>query len=616
VRDPPKWQRTAGRIALAGQDRYIWCNRPLRQRSLHRETPLPRMMTPRLFARGRRLAPGLMIALAVAMAPVAAPAQGTVGAFLAAREAGVRNDFTRVIPYLERLLAADPANLATLEGVSVAAFSAGEFATASRHATELAALDPDNRAAAMIQMAEAFANEDYASAARISSGTAEVHPLISGLSEAWAELGTGRMSEALALLDESAQQDGMTAFALYCRALALALVGDVEGALAIMENPGDGVAQTLNRRGYIAYAQLLGLSERYDDGLALIDAVFGGVDDPRVIAMQTAFAEQRAVPFDLISTPAQGMAEVFAVMASAMRSAQNPHEALIYAQAAVLVNPALSDARLMLGQIYEDLEQPELALAAYGAIPDGDVFDMAARMGQAQVLDTLGQVEAAITELRALAAENPDSPIAAQVLGDFLRQAGQHEPAIEAYSQAIALMETRGFQPTWQTRFSRAVSYERSGQWPEAEADFRAALAIEPDQSTTLNYLGYSLVERGESLDEALQMIERAVELEPDSGYIVDSLAWGLFRLGRYAEAVPHMERAVELEPTDAILNDHLGDVYWAVGRHREARFQWRRALSFGPSDDMDSDVVRRKLDIGLDAVRAEDGLAPLHPAN
>ena len=144
--------------------------------------------------------------------------------------------------------------------------------------------------------------------------------------------------------------------------------------------------------------------------------MFTGAIDPRVGAMNAAYQQEQALPFDLISNPAQGMAEVFAVMANAMRSAQNQHEALIYAQAAVRVNPDLTDAQLMIGQIYEDLGQPELAVAAYARIPEGDVFEMAARMGQAQVLQTLDQGDAAIAELRDLTEENPQSFIASQVL--------------------------------------------------------------------------------------------------------------------------------------------------------------------------------------------------------
>jgi Flp pilus assembly protein TadD len=127
-----------------------------------------------------------------------------------------------------------------------------------------------------------------------------------------------------------------------------------------------------------------------------------------------------------------------------------------------------------------------------------------------------------------------------------------------------------------------------------------------------LNYLGYSYLELNTRLDEALDMIQRAVKARPDDGYVTDSLAWALYRLGRYDEAVAPMERAVELTPVDSIVNDHLGDVYWAVGRKREAEFQWRRALSFNPDSGEEAARIRRKLEVGLDAVLREEGAAPL----
>ena len=115
-------------------------------------------------------------------------------------------------------------------------------------------------------------------------------------------------------------------------------------------------------------------------------------------------------------------------------------------------------------------------------------------------------------------------------------------------------------------------------------------------------------------------MIEQAVQAEPDSGYIVDSLGWVLYRLGRYDESIGHMERATELMPVDPVVNDHLGDVLWAVGRKREAEFQWHRALSFtkydNASGDLNPDRIRRKLEVGLDQVLAEEGAPPLKVAN
>ena len=161
---------------------------------------------------------------------------------------------------------------------------------------------------------------------------------------------------------------------------------------------------------------------------------------------------------------------------------------------------------------------------------------------------------------------------------------------------------------------------ERDGRWDDAEKDLRKALNLAPDQAGLLNMLGYSLVDRGLALDEALGMIETAAIAQPDSGHIIDSLGWVLYRLGRYDAAVEPMELAAQLMAVDPVVNDHLGDVYWAVGRKLEAQFQWRRALSFVDPDDPDSeadpDRIRRKLEVGLDVVLAEEGAEPLTVAD
>jgi Flp pilus assembly protein TadD len=99
-------------------------------------------------------------------------------------------------------------------------------------------------------------------------------------------------------------------------------------------------------------------------------------------------------------------------------------------------------------------------------------------------------------------------------------------------------------------------------------------------------------------------MIEQAVALRPNDGYIVDSLGWAMYRQERFPEAVEHLERAVELRPTDPTINDHLGDAYWRVGRRQEARFQWRRALSFGPEAELAA-TIERKLQAGLPALES-----------
>ena len=191
-------------------------------------------------------------------------------------------------------------------------------------------------------------------------------------------------------------------------------------------------------------------------------------------------------------------------------------------------------------------------------------------------------------------------------LGDILRQKERFSEAAKAYDRALELSG----EPSpgdWFLFYARGISFERIGEWDKAEADFRMALKLNPDQPQVLNYLGYSLVEKKIKLDEALEMIKRAVAARPNDGYITDSLGWALYRLGRFEEAVAPMERAVELEPADPIISDHLGDVLWAVGRKMEARFQWQRALSFEPEEE-DAKRIRRKLEVGLDVVLQEEG--------
>jgi len=114
-----------------------------------------------------------------------------------------------------------------------------------------------------------------------------------------------------------------------------------------------------------------------------------------------------------------------------------------------------------------------------------------------------------------------------------------------------------------------------------------------------LNYLGYSWVDQSKNLRQGMSLIEKAVSLKPDDGYIVDSLGWAHFKLANYKEAVRYLERAVELKPEDPVLNDHLGDALWRVGREREARFQWDQALMLKPEPE-EIEKIKRKLENGL----------------
>ena len=127
------------------------------------------------------------------------------------------------------------------------------------------------------------------------------------------------------------------------------------------------------------------------------------------------------------------------------------------------------------------------------------------------------------------------------------------------------------------------------------------AIEIDPSDSFALNYLGYWWADEGRNLDQAINMIERAVGYRPESGFFVDSLGWVHFKLGRPERAVAYLERATMLEPADPEITGHLGDVYWVLGRYDEARFKWRLALSLS-KDDEEQAMLRERLKSGLSA--------------
>nr|WP_282567668.1 tetratricopeptide repeat protein [Devosia sp. MC532] len=218
----------------------------------------------------------------------------------------------------------------------------------------------------------------------------------------------------------------------------------------------------------------------------------------------------------------------------------------------------------------------------------------------AQNLDNMGDREEAIRRLTNIVAINPEDIEAVAALGDLLRTDEQYLEAADAYTKALDI--TGGEQASdWRYYYVRGIAYERAKEWPKAEADFLRALELNPDQPQVLNYLGYSWIDMDMHLDRALGMIEKAVEQQPQDGYIIDSLGWAFYKLGRLDEAVETLERSVMLLPNDPEINDHLGDAYWKIGRKNEARFQWTIAKSV---DDIG--VVTKRVDPKL-----ADGLTP-----
>ena len=549
------------------------------------------------------------LALALAFPAAAQDTEGAAGAYLAAQVAASENDFREAARWYDRLIQIGVNDPATLEGAVIAHLSLGDFERAAELSRQLVQQGGRSQTAYIALLTDQAKRGDFAPLIADTLAGRSIGRLLDDLVMAWAALGDGRMSDAVAGFDKLATSPGLEAFGLYHKALALASVGDFESADNILSGREAGTI-ALMRRGAIAHAQILSQLERNPDALALLEQAFGTGADPQIDALRARLEAGEPVPYDVVTNPVDGIAEVFFTLSTALRGEAEDGYTLIYARAAAYLRPDHSEATLLAAGLLESLDQYALAGETYAKIAPDDPTYHVAEIGRATTLIAEGKTDAALEVLQALTRSHGQFIEVQAALADALRRQERFTDAIPVYTQAIDLVPEPE-QRHWTLFYSRGISNERAGNWPEAEADFRRALELNPDQPQVLNYLGYSFVDRGENLDEALGMIERAVAAQPDAGYIIDSLAWALFRLGRYEEAVEPMERAALLEPVDPVVTDHLGDVYWAVGRKLEARFQWHRALSFEPEED-EAIRIRRKLEVGLDAVLAEEGATPL----
>lgn len=552
----------------------------------------------------------LISALSLPVAPALAQ-EGNSGPYLAAIVAGAESDYAAAAAWYARAMLRDPTNPTLLTGAVVANLSIGEIGLAAEAGGRLIATGSKSQPATLALVTDAAKAGNYDAILTALAQGQTAGALVDQLIIAWSELGAGRMSEALAGFDRLAKTQGVEAFGLYHKALALASAGDFEGADDILSGRANGPLSVM-RRGVIAHVQILSQLERNADAIALLDSTFGTSQDPQIADLKRRLAAGEPIPFDVARTASEGLAEVFFSLATALNGEAENGFTLLYTRAATHLRPDHTEAILLTAGLLELQGQFDMATAAYALIPPTDPVFHVAEIGRADATFAAGRQEASLEILQGLTRSHGHI-LAVQIsLADGLRRAEKFDEALKVYDTAIAMIPTPDAS-NWGLFYARGICHERQNDFAGAEADMRKALALQPDQPQVLNYLGYSFVDRGENLDEALGMIQRAVAAEPGSGYIIDSLAWAYFRLGRYQDALQPMEQASLLEPVDPVVTDHLGDVYWSVGRTREAEFQWSRALSFKPTEK-DAARIRAKLEKGLDAVLADEGAAPLKP--
>ena len=528
------------------------------------------------------------------------PESGTLlGNYLSGRVARGNHDTQTAAEYYSKALASDPENEILLEQAFLLETAAADWDRAVKLAKDLVEVEPSHRIAQFLLGLEAFKRGDYKDADEHFAAARQgpIADLTSTLARAWVQEADGKHNDAFATLDKLSSADWAQYYQRYHRALIADVAGRHQMARqaymeAFKHNPTTlRVADAFARHAVNA-----------NDRDLAVETIKTHMDKAAPHPLSKALLkeiEDGKTPSLIAASPSDGLAEVFYGIGDALAGEGGLEMGIIFLQFALYIQPDFPLAHVALAEAYEGAKKYEAEISAFDRITKDSPLWINVQIQKAFALNSLERIDDSKALLDGLISQNPDDIRPLDALGNILRSRERYAEALDYYDRAVKLVD-KPTKENWSLYYSRGVCNERMKKWPAAEADFKQALELSPDESLILNYLGYSWVDQGMNLTQAMDYIRKAVKLKPDDGYYVDSLGWAYYRLGNMPAAVEHLERAVELRPDDPIINDHLGDAYWHIGRTLEAKYQWEQSLSLDPEEDAVA-LLKKKIASGLE---------------
>ena len=299
--------------------------------------------------------------------------------------------------------------------------------------------------------------------------------------------------------------------------------------------------------------------------------------------------------------PNDVLAEFFYVLANLYSSERNYQLSNFYLKISLFLNKKFLTNNALLAENFYYQKKYQLSKKTYKSLKSiGPVYSWYASKSIATILLNEKGKKYSVNSLKKEfnSLSNPNFEHYYE-LANFYKDNEYYEKSIKYYSLTLKEIKKDHFLvPKILDR--RGTSFERLGDWENAEKDLIESLKILPDQAHVLNYLAYSWIDKGINLDEGLEMLKKANQIKKEDGYIIDSLGWAYYAKKDYIEAERFLQRAVELLPFDPIINDHYADTLWMLNKNIQARYIWGNILKLDRVEQKLRDTISKKLIFGI----------------
>ncbi len=541
-----------------------------------------------------------------ALSPAVLPTSNTYGSYLAGRIAHYRQDFDTAADYYKQTARQDPKNTNLLNSTFLLLASQGRITEAAEYAQIAKKNGNTNEFIPIIIASEQFKKEQYRDSLKtIDESKSQLYKkLISPFVNAWAYAGLKQYDQAVAAIETLQKESGMTSLYHFHSGMLNDYFNKPDIARKHYEKIVENNDMELSVRSLEVICNFYLRHGEKEKAVALAKkyaALTIQLPLLKNIYQNTLSAEQQSVE-PVITTPQIGLSEAMFNIAAVIK--QNP-EVLdfshIFIRLALYENPQNDLARILLGGILEMREMYKDAINVYDEVPYSSAAYYIAQYKKSENLRNLNDYKGAELLLKSLIMDYPDDYQTLIDLGDVLRVQEKYKEALKYYKDALKKHHAQ-IKNMWQIYYALGMTYERLGEWHDAEKNLVKALQLSPNNLLVLNYLGYSWLQRGKSPEEAFRYIIKAYNQAPYNSSITDSLGWGFYRFGKYEDAINYLEKAVDSDPSNAVINDHLGDAYWQGGRKNEAYFQWNHALTLkDDSGELDHSAIKHKLHNGME---------------